>query len=46
MHRNARPITFVLPGSNIKYKGCQSVRDGFRKAVHDQLSAHRQRRFE
>lgn len=41
MHRNAQPITYVLPGSNIKYKGAAGVRDGFRRAVYDQLTADR-----
>lgn len=41
MHRNAQPITYVLPGSNIKYQGASSVRDGFRRAVYDQLTADR-----
>jgi len=41
MHRNARPITYVLPGSNIRYLGSPTVRDGFRRAVYDQVSANR-----
>ncbi len=41
MHRNAQPITYVLPGSNIRYLGSKSVRDGFRRAVYDQLTANR-----
>ena len=41
MHRNAQPITYVMPGSNIKYKGAETVRDGFRHAVYDQLKANR-----
>lgn len=41
MHRNAQPITYVLPGSNIKYLGASTVKDGFRRAVYDQLSANR-----
>ncbi|NJL99150.1 MAG: DNA double-strand break repair nuclease NurA [Synechococcaceae cyanobacterium SM2_3_2] len=41
LHRSANPITFVLPGSNIKYKGATSVKDGFRRAVFDQLSTNR-----
>lgn len=41
MHRNAQPITYVLPGSNIKYRGATSVRDGFRRAVYDQLTMDR-----
>lgn len=41
MHRNAQPITYVLPGSNIRYLEAKSVRDGFRRAVYDQLTANR-----
>ncbi|WP_161889685.1 hypothetical protein [Pontibacter russatus] len=41
MHRNAQPITYVLPGSNILYRGSANVRDGFRRAVYDQLTANR-----
>lgn len=41
MHRNAQPITYVLPGSNIKYRSALTVRDGFRAAVYDQLTANR-----
>lgn len=41
LHRNASPITFVLPGSNIRFKGAKSVKDGFRKAVFEQLSMDR-----
>lgn len=41
MHRNAQPITYVLPGSNIRYRGSTSVRDGFRHAVYDQLATNR-----
>ncbi len=41
MHRNAQPITYVLPGSNIRYRGASNVRDGFRRAVYDQLTADR-----
>ncbi len=41
MHRNARPITYVLPGSNIKYRGASTVRDGFRRAVFDQFTSNR-----
>src|SRR6185312_7207004 len=38
IHRNAHPVTFTMPGSNIRYKGHQSVKDGFRQALFDQLS--------
>ena len=41
MHRNAQPITYVLPGSNILYRDSSNVCDGFRLAVYDQLSANR-----
>lgn len=41
LHRNAQPITYVMPGSNIRYKGSDNVRDGFRHAVYDQLTANR-----
>lgn len=41
MHRAASPITFTMPGSNIRYRGINSVRDGFRRALFDQLSVDR-----
>lgn len=41
LHRNAKAITYVLPGSNIKYQGAPTVKDGFRRAVYDQFSANR-----
>ncbi|TXH71935.1 MAG: hypothetical protein E6Q83_00020 [Thiothrix sp.] len=41
LHRNASPITFVLPGSNVRFKGAKSVKDGFRKAIFEQLSMDR-----
>ncbi|WP_420148639.1 hypothetical protein [Spirosoma sp.] len=41
MHRNAQPITYVLPGSNIQYRKSDTVRNGFRHAVYDQLTANR-----
>jgi hypothetical protein len=41
LHRNAQPITYVLPGSNIKYRGAATVKDGFRRAVYDQFTANR-----
>ena len=41
MHRNAEPVTYVMPGSNIQYLGSKTVKDGFRRAVYDQLSANR-----
>lgn len=41
MHRSASPITFTMPGSNIRYRGINSVRDGFRRALFDQLSVDR-----
>jgi hypothetical protein len=41
MHRNASAITFTLPGSNIRFQGAKTVKDGFRRAVFKQLSADR-----
>lgn len=41
MHRSASPITFTMPGSNIRYRGINSVKDGFRRALFDQLSIDR-----
>ena len=41
MHREASPITFTMPGSNIRYKGLSSVRHGFRQALFDQMRANR-----
>lgn len=41
LHRNAAPITFTLPGSNVRFQGAKSVRDGFRRAVYKQLSSDR-----
>lgn len=41
LHRNASPITYTLPGSNILYKKARSVKDGFRQAVFEQLGADR-----
>jgi hypothetical protein len=41
MHRNADGVAFTLPGSNVRYRGAQSVRDGFRQAVYDQWSDER-----
>ncbi|EIN5961805.1 DNA double-strand break repair nuclease NurA [Vibrio cholerae] len=38
LHRNGDPISFTLPGSNIRYKGAKTVQDGFRRAVYEQLS--------
>lgn len=37
MHRNADGVSFTLPGSNIRYAGEKTVRDGFRRAVFDQF---------
>jgi hypothetical protein len=39
MHRNADSLAFTLPGSNIRYKGARTVKDGFRLAVFEQYSA-------
>jgi hypothetical protein len=41
MHRAASPVTFTMPGSNIRYRGIDNVRDGFRRALFDQLSVDR-----
>lgn len=41
MHRSASPITFTMPGSNIRYRGITSVKHGFRRALFDQLSIDR-----
>jgi hypothetical protein len=41
MHRNADGVAFTLPGSNVRYGGAMTVRDGFRRAVFDQFSDHR-----
>lgn len=41
MHRSASPITFTMPGSNIRYKGIASVKHGFRRALFDQMSVNR-----
>lgn len=38
IHRDAHPLTFTMPGSNIRYKGASCVKDGFRTALFDQLS--------
>lgn len=43
LHRNADSYSFALPGSNIRYKGAATVKDGFRRAVWDQLSDERTR---
>lgn len=41
LHRNADSISFVLPGSNVKYKGASTILNGFRRAVWEQLSDDR-----
>ena len=41
MHRNADAIAFTLPGSNVRYKSAKTVKDGFRRAIWDQLSDER-----
>lgn len=40
LHRNAQPVTYVLPGSNIRYQNAPTVKDGFRKAIFDQFSTN------
>jgi hypothetical protein len=42
LHNAARAVPFVLPGSNVRYKGMR-VQDGFRLAVYEQLGAKRTR---
>ena len=41
MHRSASPVTFTMPGSNIRYRGIDSVKSGFRRALYDQLIVDR-----
>lgn len=41
IHREGSPITFTMPGSNVRYGGHTSVKDGFRQALFDQLSIDR-----
>lgn len=41
MHRSASPITFTMPGSNIRYDGIPSVKHGFRRALFRQMSMNR-----
>ncbi|MGC4047479.1 MAG: DNA double-strand break repair nuclease NurA [Armatimonas sp.] len=41
IHRNASAISFALPGSNVRYKNATNVKNGFRRAVYDQLSTNR-----
>ncbi|ATD08280.1 DNA double-strand break repair nuclease NurA [Pseudoalteromonas piscicida] len=38
LHRSGDPISFTLPGCNVRYKGAETVKDGFRLAVYEQLS--------
>lgn len=38
IHRDAHPLTFTMPGSNVRYKGANNVKDGFRAALFDQLA--------
>jgi hypothetical protein len=38
LHRNASPVTYTLPGSNIRFQHAKTVKDGFRRAVFKQLS--------
>lgn len=37
IHREAHPVTFTMPGSNVRYKGSKGVKDGFRHALFDHL---------
>jgi hypothetical protein len=41
MHRAASPVTFTMPGSNIRYRGIDNVKHGFRRALFDQLTIDR-----
>lgn len=41
IHRGAAPITFTMPGSNIRYKDNNNVKDSFRHSLFDQLSLNR-----
>lgn len=43
LHHNADSFSFSLPGSNIRYKNAACVKDGFRRAVWEQLSDERTR---
>jgi len=43
LHRGATPVTFTMPGSNVRYKQQSSVRAGFRQALYDQLSSDSKR---
>ncbi len=43
LHRSATPVTFTMPGSNVRYKQNPSVKGGFRQSLYDQLSANRTR---
>lgn len=38
LHRSGDPISFTLPGCNVRYKNSTTVKDGFRLAVYEQLS--------
>jgi len=41
IHREGSPVTFTMPGSNVRYKGHTSVKEGFRQALFDQLTLDR-----
>ena len=40
MHDSAKSVAFVLPGSNVRYRGLR-VQDGFRLAIYEELSDDR-----
>lgn len=40
LHNKGRAVSFVLPGSNVRYKNLR-VQDGFRLAIYEQLSDDR-----
>ncbi|QBG87059.1 DNA double-strand break repair nuclease NurA [Xanthomonas oryzae] len=37
IHREAHPITFTMPGSNVCFKNNSSVKNGFRQALYERL---------
>lgn len=37
IHREAHPVTFTMPGSNVRYKNNISVRSGFRQALYERF---------
>lgn len=41
LHKNAEPLSFVLPGSNVRYKKASSVNDGFRLAIYENFISNK-----